>query len=179
MKSKILALSAISAGFITIALTLGSYVSFADIFCIVVSSVFVVMPLYYNSYLGAFLAYLAGGALSVLFSFSTILTSFVLPSYFAFFGVYPIVKNIMKDKSLNKYLSMAIGLVWCVLTIYGVYFYYTAIMGFDLADLPRILREYILIFIAPLSVLFFFIYDRFLFASKMILDKYLYRIIKK
>ena len=179
MRSKIISLSAISAGFIAIVLTLGSYVGFADLSCIILSSVFVIMPLYLRSYKGAFLTYLVGGILGILFSFSTILTSFVLPSYFVFFGVYPIVKNLLRDKQVNKYLAKTIGLIWCVITIYGVYFYYTLIMGFNLNDLPKIVADYVLIFIAPFSAIFFVIYDKFLVVCKMLLDKYLYRIIKE
>lgn len=179
MRSKIISLSAISAGFIAIVLTLGSYIGVADISCIILSSVFVIMPLYLRSYKGALLTYLVGGTLGVLFSFSTILTSFVLPSYFIFFGVYPIVKSLLRDKQVNKYLAKTIGLIWCVITIYGVYFYYTLIMGFTLNDLPNVIADYILIFIAPISAIFFVIYDKFLIVSKMLLDKYLYKIIKE
>ena len=178
MKSKVLALSAISAGFVAIFLILGSYVSFVDIFCTVVSSVFVLMPLYLKSYKGSFLSYLVGGAISLLICLPTFLFSFVIVAYFVFFGIYPIIKMLAAEKGFNKKIFFVIGLIWCIATIYGVYFYYTGVMGLNFNDLPKFIADYILIFLAPIGAFFFIIYDRFIFVCKMFLDKYLSRVIK-
>ena len=178
MKSKIISLSAITAAFVTIVLTLGSYLSFADIFCIIISSVFVIMPLYYKSYKGCFLSFLAGGAITALTSLPVLAISFVLPAYFSFFGVYPIVKFLLKEKEVNKRICFIIGLVWCVAVFYGIYFYYTFVMGFSVNDLPEFFSKYLLIFIAPIAIIFFVVYDRFVFVCKNLIDRYLNRIVK-
>ena len=53
MKSKIISISAISAGFLALILTVGAYIEMVDLFCIVISSVFVILPLYYKSFIGS------------------------------------------------------------------------------------------------------------------------------
>lgn len=177
MKSKIISLSAISAGFIAVSLTLGAYIELIDIVAVVLAAVFVILPLYYNSYLGSFLSFLAGGVIALIFSGFNIY-SIVFPAYFGFFGVYPIVKFLMIKKHVNKILSYCIGLVWCVLVFYGVYFYYTLFMGQVLTGLPKWVSEYILYIVGVLGVVSFVVFDRFFFISKQLIDRYLRRIIK-
>ena len=87
MKSKVLALSAVSASFIAVFLTLGAYIELVDLVAVVVASIFVLLPLYMKSYKGSLLAYLAGGLLAFLISGFNIL-SLVFPAYFAFFGIF-------------------------------------------------------------------------------------------
>jgi hypothetical protein len=58
MKSKLLAVSAISASLTAIILTIGAYVSMADLFCLTISSVTVLPPLYFKSYKAGFLSFL-------------------------------------------------------------------------------------------------------------------------
>ena len=50
MKSRLLAISAISAALVAISLTVGAYVDMADIFSLVIASAFVLLPLYYDSF---------------------------------------------------------------------------------------------------------------------------------
>ena len=68
MKSKIISISAISAGFIAILLTIGSYFEITDLITTVVASCLVLLPLYYNSYKGMILTYLVGGVIAFMFS---------------------------------------------------------------------------------------------------------------
>ena len=178
MKSKIITLSAISSALVALILTLGSYLQIADIFCTIISSVFVIMPLYYNSFKGSLLCYLVGGVVGAIICLPTLALSFVLPAYALFFGIYPIFKNYILRKNLDKRISFFVGLIWCLLTFYGVYFYYTAVMGLTVENLPEIISEYLLVFVGVLGLIFFPIYDRFLFVSKMFLDRYLNRVIK-
>ena len=103
MKSKIISLSAISAGFVAISLIIGAYIEITDLFMVVVASVFVLLPLYLKSYKGSFLAFLAGGVIAVLCSGFNL--ALIFPAYFAFFGIYPIVKNYLEEKRDLKHLS--------------------------------------------------------------------------
>lgn len=178
MKSKIISLSAISAGFIAISLTLGAYIEFIDIVAVVLTAVFVIMPLYYNSYLGSFLSYLAGGVIAFMLSGFN-LYSIVFPSYFGFFGVFPIIKFLMAEKRVNKILAYIVGMVWCVAVFYGVFFYYTMFMGQVLEGLPVWMTEYILyIAVGLFGVISYVVFDRFYLVSKQLVDRYLRRIIK-
>ena len=120
MKSKVVAISAISAGFVALSLIAGAYISVADLFALVVASVFVILPLYYGSYKGAFLAFLAGGVIALLCALPTIAMTVVFPAYAAFFGLYPIVRLWLREKNVHKAVVIAIGIVWCVAAVYGM-----------------------------------------------------------
>ena len=178
MKSKVVAISAISAGLVAIFLTIGAYFSVFDLVSVVLASVFVILPTYYNSYVGSALTFLAGGTIAFIFSAFNIM-SIVFPLYIAFFGIYPIVKCIMLEKKFNKTLGCVLGLIWCVAVTFGVYFYYTEIMGQPLNDLPEFVQNYIMLFVAIVGAAFYFLFDRFIVLSKIIIDKYLGKILKK
>ena len=177
MKSRTISISALSAGFVTICLTIGAYFEVADLMSLVVSSVFVILPLYYNSYKGSLLSYLAGGVLAFLCTGFNIM-SLVFPSYFVFFGVYPIVKSKFTDVNFNKYLGFIIGLVWFVAVSYGMFYYYTAIMGGIFNDLPEWIFNNITYLLAPVAVIVFAIFDRYLFVMRRAINYYLGRVIK-
>lgn len=181
MKSKLLAISAISAALVAISLTVGAYIDMADLFALVVASAFVMLPLYYGSYKGCFLAYAAGGVIALLFSLPRF-NSVVFPSYFLFFGIYPIIFDMARRKNFNGVIFKIIGAVWCVAYFYGAYFYYTGLLGLQIGDFPEWLSwlsENLLYFIALLAVAFYFIFDRYIFVVKRFIDAYLGRIVKK
>ncbi len=177
MKSKVITLSAVSAALTALCLTIGVYMEIADIFCVICSSVFVLLPLYYNSYKGCFLVALAGGVLALFFSWFNFL-NIVFPTFFVFFGIYPIVRCYMRDKKFNKILGYIIGAIWCVAVVYGAYFYYTLIIKLSLSDLPAWFADNILIFIGVLGAIFFAVYDRFIYVLRIFSYNTLCRIIK-
>lgn len=176
MKSKVIALSAISAGFIAIALIIGAYIEITDLFMVVVASVFVLLPLYLKSYKGSLLAFLAGGVIAFLCSGFNI--ALIFPAYFAFFGIYPIVKHKMLEKNVKNSIALIIGVIWFVAVAYGCYFYYTLILKGVFEGLPNWIEKYIIYGIGLIAIVFFFIYDRFVFVVKIFVDKYLRKIIK-
>lgn len=181
MKSRVITVSAISASLVAICLAVGIYVSFADVFALIVSSTFVILPLYLKSYKGCVMAYLVGGVLGLIFGWFNFISSFVFPAYFAFFGIYPIACCLFKEKKVNAYIAHAVGFLWCVAVFYGLYFYYTLIMGLDFADLPEYLdffSDYIVYAVGIFGAVFYFVYDRFVVVVKMLIDKYLGKIIK-
>ena len=177
MKSKLISISAISAGFSAIVLTIGAYFEMADLFCLVIASVFVLMPLYFNSFMGSFLSFLAGGIIALIFSGFNFL-SLVFPSYFLFFGAYPILAWFLRSKKVSEKVIFIIGLIWSVAFFYGGYFYYTAVMKVSLSDLPAFLANNILYFLPVVALIFYFVYHKFIFVIKFWLDKYLKRIVK-
>ena len=130
MKSKVISLSAISAGLIAICLSIGAYFEITDIFTVVISSVFVLLPFYYNSFKGSLMAYLVGGVVAMIISGFNIY-SIVFLLYFTFFGIYPIIRNFFIKLKLKKYLIIIIGSIWCVAVSFGAYFYY-GLIGVDL-----------------------------------------------
>jgi len=96
-----------------------------------------------------------------------------------FFGIYPIVKCIMIDKGFNKYLGIVIGLIWFVAFAYGLYFYYTLVLGFGFLDLPLWLTENIYYFVAVFAIVFFAVFEAFVVMTRLAINRYLGRIVKK
>ena len=176
MKSKLISLSAISSALVAIFLTIGAYVEMADLCMLVIASVFVLLPLYYNSYKASFLTFLVGGIIAIILSGFNF--ALIFPAYFLFFGIYPVVKQLAMQKRVNRNLSIAIGLVWILMAFYICYFYYTLVLKFSISDLPYGLDDYVLYIVGLLAVVFYFVYDRFIFVAKFTIDKYLRKILK-
>lgn len=177
MKSKLLAISAIGAGFTALALTLGTYFNVAEFIALVLSSVFVILPLYYNSYKACFLTYFAGGVLGVILGAFNVV-NIVIPSYFIFFGLYPIIRLVMIEKKVNKTLQIVVGIVWSIAYFYGLFFYGTLILNLTMENMPAFFIKYIYYLIPIFAVLFYFIFDRYIVKVKILIDKYLNVIIK-
>ena len=180
MKSKIIAISSMGAGLTAICLTLGAYIEAMDLISLVLASVFVVMPLYFNSYKGAFLCFGVGGVIAFMLAGFNIY-SVVFPAYFLFFGLYPILKSLSVEKRINVIVCRIVGLIWSVIVVYGIYYYYIYVMGLNLNDLPSwasFITENITIFVGVFGVIFYFVYDRYVVVTKRVVDYYLYKAIK-
>lgn len=177
MNSKLIAISAISSAFVAILLIFGAYVQLFDVFTIVASSIFVTLPLYYKSYKASILSFLVGGVIAFMISGFNYL-SIVFPSYFAFFGIFPIVQSFFNEKGVNKILGVIITLVWFIGVAYGLYFYYTGIMLLEIKDLPVWISNNIYWFISVFAVVFYCVYNRFIFITKKITNQLLQRIIR-
>ena len=176
MKSKVVSLSAISASFIAVALVIGTYFELADLFMLVVASIFVLLPLYLKSYKGSFLAFLVGGVIAVLISGFNF--TLIYPAYFLFFGIYPLVKIKMLEKRVSRAINLIVGIVWFLIVSYVCYYYYLLILGGVFEGLPVWIEKYLVYFIGIVAVVFYFIYDRFVVVMKYNLDKYLSKIVK-
>ncbi|MBE7081950.1 MAG: hypothetical protein E7372_05265 [Clostridiales bacterium] len=176
MKSKVVSLSAISASFIAVALIIGTYFELADLFMLVVASIFVLLPLYLNSYKGSFLAFLVGGIIAILISGFNF--TLIYPAYFGFFGIYPIIKMKMLEKRVSRAVNIIVGIVWFLIISYICYYYYLFVLNGVFEGLPYWLEKYIVYFIGLIAIIFFFFYDRFVVVMKYNLDKYLSKIVK-
>lgn len=189
MKSKVIALSAISSGFIAIFLTLGAYLEFIDVITVMLASIFVILPSYYNSRLGSFLTFLVGGLIGFMFSGFNIM-SLVFPTYFLLMGLMPVMNQVVEKTKLNKKIWYAIKFVWTLIALYILLWYYTQIMNipleysfelfgnlYDFSATENILA-YFLIAYGIIGVIFFVVYDRFLVVAKIYTSKLLKKILK-
>ena len=176
MKSQVISLSAISASFIAVALVIGTYFELADLFMLVIASIFVLLPLYLKSYKGSFLAFLVGGVIAVLISGFNF--TLIYPAYFLFFGIYPLVKIKMLEKRVSRAINLIVGIVWFLIVSYVCYYYYLLILGGVFEGLPVWIEKYLVYFIGLIAIIFYFFYDRFIVVIKFNLDKYLLKIIK-
>lgn len=177
MRSKLIAISAISASLTSIFLTLGAYIEATDVFAVVIGSIFTILPLYYKSFKASALAYLVGGVIGFLFSGFNLL-SLVFPAYFTFFGIYPLIKYKLMDKNFNKIVGFIIGLLWFVAVAYGLYFYYINIMQGILDGIPFNLQNYVIYLVGGIAIVFYVVYDRFIVVVRKVADYYLSKILK-
>ena len=178
MKSKLIALSAISSALVAIILTFGAYLQLVDIFAVTLSSVFVTLPLYHKSYKACILTYLVGGVIAFMISGFNVF-SIVFPSYFLYFGIYPILQNKFMEKGKKgKILGTILSAIWFIAFAYGIYFYYTAFMGLQINDLPMWISDNIYYFISVFALLFYAIFNRFIYVVNKLSNQLLQRIIK-
>lgn len=178
MKSKVLALSAITSALVALALCIGVYFEFTDLFALAISSAIVILPIYYKSHVGALLSALSGGLIALIFTGFNFF-SIVFPAFIGFFGSYPIVASLLRTKKINMVLYKALGLIWCTLALFGIYFYYTSVMGLEINDMPEFIAKNVYWFILIFSIVFYFIYDRYVLVAKLFINRYVGRIISK
>ena len=177
MKSKVIALSSISAGFIAILLTIGAYFEIADIITTVFASCFVILPLYYGSYKGSIITYLVGGFIAFMFSGFNLYT-LVFPSYFLFGGIYPIISTFFREKKNKPLLLYIIGAIYSAIFFVGMYYYYVFFMQIPISDLPEFIKNNIILVMIVFGVIFYFIFDRFIVVFRKITNMYLHKIVK-
>ena len=51
-------------------------------------------------------------------------------------------------------------------------------MGIALTDIPSAIADYVLPIVCVIGIILFFVYDRFIVVSKILMDRYLGKIIK-
>ena len=158
MKTKLIALSAISAALTAIMLSLGAIFELIDLVVVCFAPIFFSMPLYFDSKKGAILASFAGGLIAVFvnpFSLVGVL-------HFSFFGIFPIIKYVVLTKKLNKVLFNVLSMFWFAIVCVGAYFFYFKLLG----NVPNELfglQEWV------------FVLDRFIY----LLQVYVFRLLRK
>jgi len=189
MKSKIIALSAISSAFVAICLTLGAYIEFIDLISVAIAALFTMLPLYYESKKGSLLSFLVGGVLAFILSGANVY-SLVFPAYFLYFGLIPLINYVVSKTKFDKTIWFIIKLVWCVVICYFLLFYYTNIIGipleytfelfgksFDFSNYHNI-YYYFLTAYGVISIILYLVYDKFTEVMKLAIDRLLKRILR-
>ena len=191
MKSKAIALSAISAGFCALLLTLGAYFEIIDLISVIVATVFIILPYYYGSKKGCVLAGLVGGVVALFISGFNFI-SLVFPFYFLFTMPLTLINVLLSEKTFFKgAVWFFVKLLWTLAVGYFLLWYYTAIMGIpltydlnlfgktiDLSSYDNIYYYFLLAY-GLLIMVFFWVYDKFIVATKIATDRLLKRILKR
>ncbi len=161
------AFSAVSAALCSLLLTVGAYFGFLDVSCYMFASVVLMIPLAFGSVVGAFLAYLAGGLLALLFSGGNFFS--ILP-YAIFFGLHPIVNALCKKFRINKYVAYAVKALWfdgSVYLMYRVFQVFTVEVAFIVENIVWI--------ILVGGTLLFVLYDFIMIRMQGVVEYYLKR----
>ena len=191
MKSRVIALSAISAGFCAILLTLGAFFEVIDLISVTIATVFIILPYYYGSKKGCILAGLAGGIIAMLLSGFNFI-SLVFPFYFLFTMPFTLLTVLASEsKFLKSGIGFLVKIIWTLAVGYFLLWYYTFVIGipitydftilgktFDLSRQENIYYYFLLAY-GLLLMVFFLVYDKFVVLTKKATDKILKRILKR
>lgn len=169
--SRVIALSAVSAAFVVLLLIAGAYFEILDLSCLFFASLALMLPLAKESRSGAFLAYIAGVILG--FIFTGMRLQIMIP-YALFFGLHPIVNDIIEKKRVNKVLAVSLKTVWFVGVAFIVY-YFTSFFVVE----NEVIKKYIIPIIIVGGSLFFIVYDYLMIRMQKNLNVIIARIIKK
>ena len=134
MKSKLVAISAISAAFASVFLIIGIYIPVIDVVMSLVASAFITLPLAAKSVKGSLLSFFVSIVISF-FAGGTVasLYNLVFPSYVLFFGIYAVIDYAVTEKGkMPERVWYAVKLIWAVVAAYLLIVYYTLILGIPL-----------------------------------------------
>lgn len=179
-----IALSAVSASFAVILLTLGAFVEAIDISCVMFAGIAMMIPLTKKDLFGAFMSYLAAGILALIL---TGMRFTVIVPYAFFFGLYPII-NAVQDKYLHKkrifsFFALIVKDLWFLFSMYVYYKVLVVFSGYDLFQdfsmIPAEYQNYIVPCLCVFGAVFFVLYDFVMKRLQRVADYTVARIIKK
>lgn len=167
-----IALSALSAAFATLFLTLGTLNNYLLAAGTILSSLFLTLPLSKSFWLGDLLAYLAAGLLSLLLGGAAFFWRLV--PYFVFFGLHPLVNFLQFRFRIPRIPAFFVKAVWFDGMLYLVWrFLFQMSTPFAFVD------TYILPVILIGGTLVFFGYDFMMVKCQMATNRLVARIKKK
>ena len=153
-KSRVIALSAISAAFALVLLVLGSYIEVLDLSCLFMASLALMLPLAKGYRMGGFLAYLASALLAFIL---TGMRLQVLIPFAMFFGLHPLANDIQRKYKINVILATAIKAAWFIATLFVMY-YFTSMFIVE----HEVIKQYINYVLVIGGGLVFIVYDWFM-----------------
>ena len=151
-KSKMIALSAISAALAVLFLALGAVVPVFDYSGIFIASVCMTIPLTKKSVWSGVMSYIASALLSLLFVGGRFEITF---SFAVFFGLHPAVNFIFGKIRLNKILAVVIKDIWFVASLLLIYALFKEFVGFE----HELLQKYAVLVLIVCGGLIFIVYD--------------------
>lgn len=168
-KSKVIALSAICAGFSLLFMLAGAFISVLDYSAIFMASICTMVLLAKKSWQGGLMTYLATLCLSAIF-FVGYRPELVL-TYGIFFGLHPTVNYLFKEKNFNKVLAYIIKIIWFVGSILLIYTLFSSFLFEDSLLSNQTFQKYAYLILAVGSALLFVVYDFLMQRFQTALDK--------
>ena len=168
-KSKVIALSAICAGFATLFLSIGVVISLFDYSAIFMASACTMIPLAKKSWKGGIFTYLTTLFLALLL-FGGARPEVVL-TYGIFFGAHPTVNYLFKEKNFNNILALLIKTVWFVGSLLLVYSLFSGFLFEDSLLQNEIFTKYAYLILSIGGALLFVCYDIIIARFQTGLDK--------
>ena len=167
-KSKLIALCAISSGFAILCLTAGVFIPMLDYSGIFMASLCMMIPLTKKSFKGSILTYLATLCLALIF-FVGVKPEIVL-TFGIFFGAHPAVSYILREKKVNKVISMVIKTVWFVASLLLIYTLFSAFLFEDSLLNNEVFKKYAYLILSIVGAVLFVCYDILITHFQKMLD---------
>ena len=156
----------------TLFLTLGIYVSFLTATAYLFASIALMLPLAKEFRAGGFLAYVATVLLSLLIGggFAQIWRLF---PFIVFFGLHPLVNSFQKKWKINKWIALAVKIVWFDVSMW-LFWEFSQLIAVPYEWIDR----YIVLIIATLGSAFLVFYDWVMTRCQKLIDFYVSKIDK-
>ncbi len=151
-----------------ILLVVGAYFETLDLSCLFLASLCMMLPLYKEYYLGAFLAYVAAALLSLVLAGGRF--QIIIP-FAMFFGLHALANELQLKFKINKIFALVIKEIWFLGTLLVMYFFTQMFVSEN-----EVLQKYVLYVLLGGGALFFPIYDYIIFKFKRSLDILLKRL---
>jgi len=170
-KSFEIAISAVSASFAVIFLSIGVFVPVFELSAYMFASVALMLPLSKKIYLGGFLAYLSTIILTLLISGGNFV--YVLPVA-VFFGLHPFINSMQLKFNINKYLALIVKIIWFDISLLLMY-KFTELFLAESDLIMEFITKYIYIIIPILGSAFFIFYDWFIMRAQRMVNIFVER----
>ena len=177
--SFVIALSGISCAVAVVALSLGIASDVLVATGYIIAQIALMAPLAKQFYLGDFLAYLGTVLLAVVFG-ATIKFWDLVP-FVMFFGLHPLFNAFQVKYRVNKWIALAVKIVWFDVTLYVMYLLvFGGVLGAGQSDSAffDFVNKYIWLFIVVFGSLLLWVYDYVMMKAQHWINVLVYKIKK-
>ena len=168
-RSRVIALSAISAGFAVLFMLAGAVIPVLDYSAIFMASLCTMIPLAKKSWQGGLMTYLATSLLCFIFFIGV--NPAMVVTFAIFFGAHPTVSFILRERRLNNILSMAIKTLWFVASAIVIYVFFSSFLFEESILTNQTFQKFAYLIVGIGGGLLFIVYDLLITRFQGMLDK--------
>lgn len=172
-----IALSGISCAIAVAALMLGYYVYWILATAYIVAQVALMVPLSKQFYVMDVLAYIATVILALLVG-GLVGRWWEFIPFVMFFGLHPLANSLQLKYRVNRWVALAVKMVWFDAMLLVMYYALGSFMGLDSSTFWQTINDYVWIIILVAGSLFLWLYDYVMFKVQIWINMLVYRIKK-
>ena len=172
-----IALAGISCGAAFAALLLGYYVYWILATAYIVAQVALMVPLSKQFYVMDVLAYVATVILALLVG-GLVGRWWEFIPFVMFFGLHPLANSLQLKYRVNRWVALAVKMVWFDAMLFVMYYALGSFMGLDSSTFWQTINDYVWIIILVAGSLFLWLYDYVMFKVQIWINMLVYRIKK-
>ena len=172
-----IALSGISCAIAVAALMLGYYVYWILATAYIVAQVALMVPLSKQFYVMDVLAYIATVVLALLVG-GLVGRWWEFIPFVMFFGLHPLANSLQLKYRVNRWVALAVKMVWFDAMLLVMYYALGSFMGLDSSTFWQTINDYVWIIILVAGSLFLWLYDYVMFKVQIWINMLVCRIKK-